>query len=67
MLSKIIIILIFIVYYTAMHMVTIGSLRYRLPLEPLMIAMASAAMAKVIHLYIVPVMNKKQPVTNERV
>lgn len=35
----------FICYYTAIHMVMIGSLRYRLPLEPLLVALAAACLA----------------------
>ena len=38
----------FICYYTAIHMVTIGSLRYRLPLEPLLLALAAAALSGMI-------------------
>ena len=34
-------------YYTVVHAVTIGSIRYRLPLEPLLLAMAAAAVAKI--------------------
>jgi hypothetical protein len=36
----------FFAYYTALHMITIGSIRYRLPLEPLMIVLSSALIAK---------------------
>jgi hypothetical protein len=32
------------VYFTAIHMITIGSLRYRLPLEPLLISLAAASL-----------------------
>ena len=35
-------ILLFIVYYTAVHMVIVGTIRYRLPLEPLLIMFAAA-------------------------
>ncbi len=38
----------FFAYYTAIHMVTIGSIRYRLPLEPLLIALAAACLAKLL-------------------
>lgn len=41
-----IIIWLFFAYYTALHMITIGSIRYRLPLEPLMIVLTSAFLAK---------------------
>ena len=40
-----IIIWLFVCHYTALHMVTIGSLRYRLPLEPLLVALAAASLA----------------------
>ncbi len=36
----------FIGYYTLLHMVTIGSIRYRLPLEPLLLAMAAAVLVR---------------------
>ncbi|MBG0776936.1 MAG: glycosyltransferase family 39 protein [Desulfovibrionaceae bacterium] len=36
----------FMGYYTALHMVTIGSIRYRLPLDGLLIALAAAALAR---------------------
>ncbi|MGE4296687.1 MAG: glycosyltransferase family 39 protein [Desulfovibrionaceae bacterium] len=36
----------FMGYYTALHMVIIGSIRYRLPLEPLLIALAAATLAR---------------------
>jgi 4-amino-4-deoxy-L-arabinose transferase-like glycosyltransferase len=42
------IIWLFVCYYTALHMVTIGSLRYRLPLEPLLMALAAACLAGLI-------------------
>jgi 4-amino-4-deoxy-L-arabinose transferase-like glycosyltransferase len=35
----------FVLYYTALHMVTIGSLRYRLPLEPLLLSLAAACLS----------------------
>jgi hypothetical protein len=35
----------FVAYYTAIHMITIGSIRYRLPLEPLLVAMAACVLA----------------------
>ncbi len=41
-----IIVWLFVLYYTALHMVTIGSLRYRLPLEPLLMAFAAACLAR---------------------
>lgn len=41
----------FLAYYTAIHMVTIGSIRYRLPLEPILIALAGAAIANLFSLY----------------
>ncbi len=40
-----IVIWLFVCYYTALHMVTIGSLRYRFPLEPLLLALAAAGLA----------------------
>jgi 4-amino-4-deoxy-L-arabinose transferase-like glycosyltransferase len=43
-----IIIWLFVCYYTALHMVTIGSLRYRLPLEPLLVALAAACLAMLV-------------------
>jgi 4-amino-4-deoxy-L-arabinose transferase-like glycosyltransferase len=43
-----ILIWLFICYYTALHMVTIGSLRYRLPLEPLLLALAVASLAAML-------------------
>ena len=36
----------FFAYYTALHMVSIGSIRYRLPLEPLLVALAAACLAR---------------------
>ncbi len=38
----------FFFYYTIIHMITIGSLRYRLPLEPLMLALASASLSRLL-------------------
>jgi Dolichyl-phosphate-mannose-protein mannosyltransferase len=38
-------ILLLVAYFTVLHMITIASLRYRLPLEPFLIAMASAPIA----------------------
>jgi len=43
-----IIVWLFVCYYTAIHMVTIGSLRYRLPLEPLLVALAAACLSMMI-------------------
>jgi len=43
-----IIVWLFVCYYTAIHMVTIGSLRYRLPLEPLLMALAAACLSRMI-------------------
>ena len=43
-----VIVWLFVCYYTALHMVTIGSLRYRLPLEPLLVALAAACLAALI-------------------
>ena len=42
-------ILLFIAYLTAVHLVTIASLRYRLPLEPFLIVFAGYALARLIH------------------
>jgi hypothetical protein len=36
-----------VAYFTTLHVVTIASLRYRLPLEPFLIAMASAPVAAI--------------------
>jgi len=44
------IIWIFFSYYTCVHIITVGSIRYRLPLEPLMIALACATIAKLTKL-----------------
>ncbi|THB65989.1 MAG: hypothetical protein D6E12_11520, partial [Desulfovibrio sp.] len=41
-----VVIWLFIGYVTALHMVTIASIRYRLPLEPLLIALAAACLGK---------------------
>jgi hypothetical protein len=35
-------------YYSLLHMITLGSLRYRLPLEPLLLALAAATLAHII-------------------
>lgn len=43
-----VVIWLFACYYTAIHMVTIGSLRYRLPLEPLLMALAAACLAGLV-------------------
>jgi hypothetical protein len=40
-------ILLLVTYFTVLHIVTIASLRYRLPLEPFLIAMASAPIAAI--------------------
>jgi 4-amino-4-deoxy-L-arabinose transferase-like glycosyltransferase len=40
-------IMLVVIYFTMLHVVTIASLRYRLPLEPFLIAMASAPIAAV--------------------
>jgi len=37
----------FILYYTLIHVITIGSIRYRLPLEPILIALASAGVSRI--------------------
>jgi hypothetical protein len=39
---------IFVCYYTVIHMITIGSIRYRLPLEPFLISMAGAVSGKLL-------------------
>jgi hypothetical protein len=36
-------------YFTALYLVTIASIRYRLPLEPLMIVLAAAPIARITH------------------
>lgn len=38
----------FFAYYTLLHMVTIGSIRYRLPLEPLLIVLASCSFTQLM-------------------
>jgi len=38
----------FVGYYTALHMVALASIRYRLPLEPLLIACAAACAARLL-------------------
>jgi hypothetical protein len=50
-LKRLSILYLFIGYYTALHMVTIGSIRYRLPLEPIMIALSSATLVHLISMY----------------
>jgi hypothetical protein len=37
-----------IIYITLIHMITIGSIRYRLPLEPLLIAVASLTVSRAL-------------------
>jgi 4-amino-4-deoxy-L-arabinose transferase-like glycosyltransferase len=49
--KKLLILWLFIAYYTAIHMITIGSIRYRLPLEPLLIGMAAASLAEVVKFF----------------
>lgn len=36
-----------VAYFTALHVITIASIRYRLPLEPLMIVLAAAPIARI--------------------
>ena len=43
-----ILIWLFVCYYTALHMATIGSLRYRLPLEPLLLVLAATCLSVLI-------------------
>jgi hypothetical protein len=43
--GRLILVWLFVCYYTILHMITIGSLRYRLPLEPLLLALASASLS----------------------
>lgn len=50
-LKRLSILYLFIGYYTVLHMITIGSIRYRLPLEPIMIALSSATLAQLITMY----------------
>lgn len=38
----------FVSYYTLLHMILFGSIRYRLPLEPLLVAMAAACVGRMI-------------------
>ena len=38
--------LLFIGYLTAVHMIMVGSIRYRLPLEPFLIVFAAAAFTR---------------------
>lgn len=44
-----IILWLFVGYYTLLHAITIGSIRYRLPLEPLLIVLASGSIAAIIN------------------
>ena len=46
--EKLFLIYLFVLYYTAIHMVTIGSIRYRLPVEPVLIAVAGATLAQLM-------------------
>lgn len=46
--EKLFFLYLFVLYYTAIHMVTIGSIRYRLPIEPLLIAIAGATLATIL-------------------
>ncbi len=39
----------FIAYYTLLHMVTIGSIRYRLPVEILLVALSSSVLAYIVN------------------
>ena len=45
--NKLALIYLFTAYYTAIHMITIGSIRYRLPLEPLLIAIAGGTLTMI--------------------
>jgi 4-amino-4-deoxy-L-arabinose transferase-like glycosyltransferase len=49
--KKLAILWLFIAYYTAIHMITIGSIRYRLPLEPLLIGMAAASLTEAVKFF----------------
>jgi len=40
--------LLFVAYGTAVHVITIASLRYRLPLEPFMLMFAAATVARLV-------------------
>jgi 4-amino-4-deoxy-L-arabinose transferase-like glycosyltransferase len=44
-------VLLFACYLTAVHMVLLGSLRYRLPIEPFMIVLAAVAVARLARRY----------------
>jgi|TARA_B100000959_G_scaffold283383_1_gene352146 4-amino-4-deoxy-L-arabinose transferase-like glycosyltransferase len=44
--KKLSLIYLFVIYYSLIHAITIGSIRYRLPLEPLLIAIGSAGLSK---------------------
>lgn len=44
----------FIGYTTAVHMVTIGSLRYRFPMEPFLVVLASAPLAWIVRYLLQP-------------
>lgn len=46
--GRLAIVWLFIGYYTVLHMITIGSLRYRLPLEPLLLALAAATLSRLL-------------------
>jgi hypothetical protein len=41
-------IVLFAAYLTAVHMITIGSIRYRFPLEPFLIVLGSFTIARLI-------------------
>jgi len=41
--TKLSLIAVFIIYYTAIHVISIGSIRYRLPLEPLLISLSAVS------------------------
>lgn len=49
----------FAAYYTALHVIALGSIRYRLPLEPLLIAMAGASLAKLCHILLTLLPSRK--------
>jgi len=45
--AKLVLIALFVGYYTAIHIITIGSIRYRLPLEPLLISLSAASFMEI--------------------
>jgi hypothetical protein len=42
---------VFIGYLTLVHMIFVGSIRYRLPIEPFLIALASLSFSKIVDVF----------------